>query len=153
MSQRVVIVDDETLITDNLRDLLELESDFEVTTFNEPRAAVEFLRENPDTEVVVSDFMMPDMNGLEFLTAASGVVPKASLIMLTGYADKENVIKAINTINLFQYLEKPWDNDNFMLLIKRAAERMPYATAFLRGDGGPQCDPKRLRWKGHRSPL
>ena len=43
--------------------------------------------------------------------------------MLTGYADKENVIKAINTINLFQYLEKPWDNDNFMLLIKRAAER------------------------------
>ena len=123
MNQRVVIVDDEALITDNLRDLLELESDFEVVTFNDPNKAVEYLRENQDVGVVVSDFMMPGMNGLEFLTAASGVIPQASLIMLTGYADKENVIKAINTINLFQYLEKPWDNDNFMLLIKRAAER------------------------------
>ena len=74
--QRVVIVDDETLITDNLRDLLELESDFDVETFNEPEAAMNFLRDNPETGVIVSDFMMPGMNGLEFLTAASGVVPQ-----------------------------------------------------------------------------
>jgi len=122
-SATVVIVDDEAMITDNLRDLLELESDFEVETFNAPNDALAYLRKNPSTEVIVSDFMMPEMNGLEFLTAASAVVPQASLIMLTGYADKENVIKAINSINLFQYLEKPWDNDNFLLLTKRAAER------------------------------
>ena len=83
---------------------------------------MEFLKENiPD--LVISDFMMPEMNGLEFLTEAKKLHPEVSMILLTGYADKENAIKAINEIGLYKYIEKPWDNDDLMMNIKNGIER------------------------------
>jgi two-component system, sporulation sensor kinase E len=45
------------------------------------------------------------------------------LIMLTGYADKENTIKAINELSLYYYIEKPWDNDELLLVIKNGIEK------------------------------
>lgn len=42
---------------------------------------------------------------------------------MTGYADKESAIKAINDIGLFQYIEKPWDNSNFLIVLRNALER------------------------------
>ena len=45
------------------------------------------------------------------------------MILLTGYADKENAIRAINEVGLYKYIEKPWDNDEFILNIKNAYER------------------------------
>ena len=46
-----------------------------------------------------------------------------SRILLTGYADKESAIKAINDIGLFQYIEKPWDNTNLLIVLRNALER------------------------------
>ena len=45
------------------------------------------------------------------------------MILLTGYADKENAIKAINEIGLYKYIEKPWDNDSLINDIKNGIER------------------------------
>ena len=50
---------------------------------------------------------MPEMNGLEFLREAKKLYPETSMILLTGYADKENAIRAINEIGLYKYLENP----------------------------------------------
>jgi response regulator RpfG family c-di-GMP phosphodiesterase len=47
----------------------------------------------------------------------------ASRILLTGYADKRNAIRSINEVGLYQYLEKPWDNDRLLLVLRNAAER------------------------------
>ena len=66
---------------------------------------------------------MPEMNGLEFLTEAKKLYPEVSMILLTGYADKENAIKAINEIGLYKYIEKPWDNDDLLMNIKNGIER------------------------------
>jgi len=49
--------------------------------------------------------------------------PNATRIILTGYADKENAIKAINEVSLFQYIEKPWDNDNLKLVIRNGIDK------------------------------
>ncbi|MCK5407120.1 MAG: SpoIIE family protein phosphatase, partial [Candidatus Krumholzibacteria bacterium] len=59
-----------------------------------------------------------EMNGLELLAAIKRRYPDVVRVLLTGYADRENAIRAINEVGLFQYLEKPWDNDQLILLIK-----------------------------------
>ncbi|MFQ6116436.1 MAG: SpoIIE family protein phosphatase, partial [bacterium] len=61
---------------------------------------------------------MPEMDGLEFLAEVKKMYPEVTRILLTGYADKENAIKAINEVGLFQYIEKPWDNEHLKLIIR-----------------------------------
>jgi len=119
---KIVVVDDEKIVTSAFKTLLKVEGFEDAYFFNKPKEAVEFLKSNtPD--LIVSDFMMPDMNGLEFLTAAKKLHPEVSMILLTGYADKENAIKAINEIGLYKYIEKPWDNDDLIMNIKNGIER------------------------------
>ena len=49
--------------------------------------------------------------------------PEATRILLTGYADKENAIKAINDVGLYQYIEKPWENEDLKLIIRNGLEK------------------------------
>src|SRR5574344_188579 len=118
----ILIVDDEQMVTSAFKTLFKLEGFSNCVAFNNPVEAVEFLKENkPD--IIVSDFIMPEMNGLEFLTKAKELYPNVSKILLTGYADKENAIRAINEIGLYKYIEKPWDNDDLIVNIKNGIER------------------------------
>jgi adenylate cyclase len=73
--------------------------------------------------LVISDIMMPEMNGLELLAQIKLLYPLAPRIVLTGYADKENAIQALNELGLFYYVEKPWDDEIFRQLISNALQR------------------------------
>jgi DNA-binding NtrC family response regulator len=119
---RVVLVDDEEMVTQNLEMLLEMETGYEAVTFNLPASAVEYLKEN-EADAVISDFIMPEMNGLDLLAHVKEVQPTCSRLLLTGYADKESAVRAINEVGLFQYLEKPWENDFVMMTLRNAVER------------------------------
>ena len=66
---------------------------------------------------------MPEMDGISFLSKMRELKPEAPRIILTGYADKENAIKAINEVGLFQYIEKPWDNDDLQMVIRNGLEK------------------------------
>ena len=90
--------------------------------FNIPAEALEFLKTNKP-EIIISDFAMPEMNGLEFLKEAKKIYPDTCMIMLTGYADKENAVRAINEVGLYKYIEKPWDNDDLIINIKNGIEK------------------------------
>ena len=119
---KIVVVDDERIVTSAFKALLKVEGFSDAHFFNNPEEALDFLRENtPD--LVISDFLMPQMNGLEFLKEVKKLHPEVSKILLTGYADKENAIKAINEIGLYRYIEKPWNNDDLILNIKNGIER------------------------------
>lgn len=119
---KIVVVDDEKIVTSAFKTLLKVEGFSDAYFFNSPLEALEFLKTNkPD--LVVSDFLMPEMNGLEFLSEVNKLYPEVSKILLTGYADKENAIKAINEIGLYRYIEKPWDNDDLIINIKNGIER------------------------------
>jgi len=72
---------------------------------------------------VISDYLMPQMDGITFLGKVKAVQPDVPRIILTGYSDKENAIKAINEVGLFQYVEKPWDNDRLHLIIRNGLEK------------------------------
>lgn len=121
-NSKIIAVDDEKMVTSAFKALFKVEGYTDVHLFNTPKDAIEYLKDNkPD--LILSDFIMPEMNGLEFLTEAKKLYPEVSMILLTGYADKENAIKAINEIGLYKYIEKPWDNDDLMMNIKNGIER------------------------------
>ena len=114
---KIMLVDDEQMVIDTIRTLLEMETDYVIFSFLSPIDALKMLKKEP-VDVVISDFMMPDMDGLEFLTEARGLRPDTISILLTGYAHKDNAIRAINEVGLFQYIEKPWDNEQLELIIR-----------------------------------
>ena len=121
-SAKILVLDDDELVTRTLKLLLKAQTSYDVFLFNSASDAIEFLKEN-EVDLVISDFMMPEMNGIEFLSEVKKLRPSATTILLTGYADKENAIKAINEVGIYKYIEKPWDNDELILNIKNGVER------------------------------
>jgi DNA-binding NtrC family response regulator len=122
MQHTVMIVDDEVMVATALRSFLELETPYRVLTYTSPTEALAALQ-TESVDVIVSDYMMPDMDGVTFLRNARDSRPLTSRILLTGYADKENAIRAINEVGLYYYLEKPWNNDHLRLVIRNGIER------------------------------
>lgn len=121
-SATIVLVDDEEMVLKSLQSFLNLETDYTVKTFKNPEEAIAHIEEN-DIDLVISDYLMPQMDGITFLGEVRKIRPDVPRIILTGYADKENAIKAINEVGLFQYIEKPWDNDDLLIIIRNGLER------------------------------
>lgn len=118
----IVLVDDEDMVLTSLKSFLDLETDYEVVTFNSVKKALDHIANN-EIDLVISDYLMPEMDGIKFLARVREIKPEVPRIILTGYADKENAIKAINEVGLFQYIEKPWDNDDILIIIRNGLEK------------------------------
>ncbi|MBK9170207.1 MAG: SpoIIE family protein phosphatase [Bryobacterales bacterium] len=113
----LALIDDDRLALTSLGALFELETGHEILTFQDPVEALEELTTKP-VDVVISDYLMPKMTGIELLGHLRKQQPETLRILLTGFADKENAIRAINEVGLYQYLEKPWDNQQLLLLVE-----------------------------------
>ncbi len=120
--QTIVIVDDEEMVLTSLSAFLSLETDYQIKTFISAKKALEFIKKK-DVGLVVSDYLMPEMDGITFLAKVKEIKPQVPRIILTGYADKENAIKAINDVGLFQYIEKPWDNEDILIIFRNGLEK------------------------------
>jgi DNA-binding NtrC family response regulator len=118
----VLIVDDEEMVITSIKAFLQLETDYDVQGFTDPEQVARFVASNP-IDVVISDYLMPKMNGIQLLSRLKELQPEASRVLLTGHADKQSAIQAINQVALFQYLEKPWDNSQLLLVVRSGAER------------------------------
>lgn len=118
----IVLVDDEEMVLKSLNSFLNLETEYNVFTFTSAQEALTYI-ENNDVDLVISDYLMPEMDGITFLGKVKAVKPEVPRIILTGYADKENAIKAINDVGLFQYIEKPWDNNDLLIIIRNGLEK------------------------------
>ena len=110
------------MVITSIKAYLVLETDYAIEGFTDPEQAAGHLEKN-DVDVIVSDYLMPKINGVELLAKAKEIQPEASRVLLTGHADKQSAINAINRVGLFQYLEKPWDNAQLLLVIQAAIER------------------------------
>jgi len=126
----VVIVDDEEMVLKSLGAFLSLETEYNVQTFLSADDALKFIESN-SANVVISDYLMPEMDGMRFLKHVKDLKPEIPRIILTGYADKENAIKGINEVGLYQYLEKPWDNADLLIILRNALERQRLVKALL----------------------
>lgn len=110
---RVLCVDDEELVLEGIRDVLH--RSFEVTIATSAIDALEILRADPDGfAIVISDMRMPRMGGADFLREARLLAPDAVRMLLTGQADLQVAIKAVNGARLFRFLTKPCDAGELM---------------------------------------
>jgi len=116
----LLLVDDEKEILASLSD--QLRRSYRVVTATRGPEALEVLRQQ-DVSVVVSDQRMPEMTGAELLARASVLREDAVRILLTGYADLDSVIQAVNTGKIYFYLAKPWDPVQLQGIIGMAAEQ------------------------------
>ena len=124
MEKIILIVDDEEMITTTLAALLKTTLRHHVRTYNDPlEALAEEEQSEQPADVVISDFLMPGINGLDFLKRIKEKRPETITILLTGYSDKENAIRAINEIGLYYYLEKPWDNGSLLKIVQNGLEQ------------------------------
>jgi serine phosphatase RsbU (regulator of sigma subunit) len=113
----IAIVDDEELILSSLSAMFRLETEYTLLLFSNPVKAVQELARTK-VDLVISDYLMPEMTGIDFLVKMKELQPDALRILLTGFADKENAIRAVNTAGLYQYLEKPWDTEALLLIVR-----------------------------------
>ena len=120
----ILLVDDEEMVLNSIKSFFAIESNYKLMTYTSPLKALEDLEvTHYHVDLVVSDYLMPEMDGITFLAKVKEKLPMVPRILLTGYADKENAIKAINNVGLYQYIEKPWDNEGLKLVIRNGLEK------------------------------
>lgn len=120
----ILLVDDEEMILTSIKSFLAVDSNYNLMTYTSPLKALEDLGTKiKSVDLVISDYLMPEMDGISFLAEVRKKFPLVPRILLTGYADKENAIKAINNVGLYQYIEKPWNNDDLRLVIRNGLEK------------------------------
>ena len=117
---RIMVVDDAAFMRMRCKKLL-TSLGHEVTEAATGSQAVEAYKKNPP-DMVLLDITMPDMDGIQFFAEVKKLYPDVTRILLTGYADKENAIKAINQVGIYQYIEKPWDNEGLKMVIRNGIQ-------------------------------
>ena len=117
---RVVCVDDEPQVLSGLS--LHLRRRYEVETATSGAAALELLARQPEAAVVISDMRMPGMNGAELLAKASSSHPRTTRILLTGHAEVDSAIAAVNQGSVFRFLVKPCPPPELLGAVEAAVE-------------------------------
>lgn len=119
---KILIVDDEA---DNLAALKRLlRKDFEVIACESGEEALKVVEEKPFTfEAIISDQRMPGLTGSEFFEKVQKIDNRATRVLLTGFADLDAIIDAVNRGHIWRYVSKPWEPEDLKITIKQACER------------------------------
>jgi len=118
---KILIVDDEIDNLNALRRLLR--KDFDVEAFESPREALDAVRKGKRFDCLLSDQRMPEMSGSKFFEEVIKIDARPTRILLTGFADLEAVIEAVNSGQIWRYISKPWEPTELQQTLKQACER------------------------------
>jgi YesN/AraC family two-component response regulator len=124
---RILILDDEDSILKSLKRLLRVAPctvgnktfALEVETFGSPLEAIERARHEP-FDLFLSDFRMPEMDGIEFLKVVKEIQPDAARLILSGYADLNALVRAVNEIGIDRFIGKPWNDYELLSAIAQS---------------------------------
>ncbi len=116
---RLIIIDDEPIVGKRLKQVFS-KMGFQVEIFTNPISALEFMENNP-FDIVVTDFKMEELDGMEILSRAKQLNPKARVIIITGYAKPETAKEAFKS-GVFDFMVKPFRLDELKEAVSRAAK-------------------------------
>lgn len=120
---KILFVDDEPNVLRSLRRLFMDEDRYELLIAESGAAGLEIMEQEAGAVcVVVSDYRMPGMNGVEFLSQVNERWPKTIRIVLSGYADTASVVEAINIGHIYKFIPKPWNDDELQVNIANAVD-------------------------------
>ena len=123
MPVKILCVDDEHNVLRSLERIF-LDDDYEIVTAGSGTEGLEIMSETGDCfQVVVSDYRMPGMNGVEFLKAVYERWPDTVRIVLSGYADAGAIVAAINEGHIYKFIPKPWNDEELRVTIQNCLER------------------------------
>ena len=117
---RILIVDDEEAILETMA--FTFEDEYDVLTAPSAPEALGVLDAHAPIAAVITDQRMPEMTGVEFLARVYERHPNTTRIILTGYADGDAMVRAINEGHVYAYVTKPWEPDELKQLVHRAVE-------------------------------
>lgn len=116
----LLIIDDEPSIVRSLR--RQFRRNYQVHIAHSAKEGLELMKAHP-IQVIISDQRMPGMSGSAFFNEVKNDYPEAIRLLLTGYADIQSVVEAINEGNIFRYISKPWDPLELDTIVREAFER------------------------------
>ena len=116
----VLIVDDERNVLSALRRLF-MDSGYTILTAESATEGLELFKTH-DVHLVISDYRMPGMNGVEFLTHVKDEYPETIRMILSGYADVNVIVDAINDGHVYKFLAKPWNDQELLSAVRRSFE-------------------------------
>lgn len=117
----ILCVDDEENILRSLKRLF-MEDDWELITANSGELGLEIVKEKP-VHLIIADYRMPEMTGVEFLKKAKEIRPNAIRIILSGFADVEAILKGINEGEIYKFISKPWNDEELRIAVRRSLEQ------------------------------
>lgn len=120
-NQKVIFVDDDQNILDTLR--RNLRNNYEIYTASSGEEGLKEIEENGPFAVIVSDYRMPGLNGIELLAKVKNIAPDTVRVMLTGQADMQAAIDAVNYGSLFRFLTKPCTMEMLTNVLNGALEQ------------------------------
>lgn len=127
MNEKILFVDDEANILDSMK--RQLRKRFQVSTALSGQEALDLLKAEGPVAVIVSDMRMPGMDGIELLKTVKAVYPETVRMMLTGNADQETAIEAVNKGQVFRFLNKPCPTSMLVTSLALALHQYKLITA------------------------
>ncbi len=118
---KILCVDDEKNVLKALERLF-LDSDYEILTATSGEEGLEIFQNTEPIQLVVSDYRMPKMNGVDFLKEVCKLSPSTVRIVLSGYADTAAIVEAINEGQIYKFMPKPWNDDELKVAVSNALE-------------------------------
>jgi len=119
---RILCVDDERNVLRALERIF-LDEDYEIVTAGSGQEGLDILEETDSFQVIISDYRMPVMTGVEFLKAVYDRWPETVRIVLSGYADAGAIVAAINEGHIYKFIPKPWNDEELRVTIQNCLER------------------------------
>ncbi len=119
---KILCVDDERNVLKSLRRLFMDEDDYEILLAESGEEALEILAEEEGIRLVISDYRMPGMNGVDFLSKVYEGWPDTIRMVLSGYADTAAVVEAINLGRIYKFIPKPWNDEELKSAVAMALQ-------------------------------
>jgi response regulator RpfG family c-di-GMP phosphodiesterase len=127
MNRNILVVDDDRNLLHSL--VRGLRKNFLIEAALGPQEGLKILSEKGPFAVIVSDLRMPVMDGIQFLSKAKTMTPDSVRIILTGNADLQNAIEAVNKGNIYRFLTKPCPSHLLSAVLEQAIEQYRLLTA------------------------
>jgi two-component system, probable response regulator PhcQ len=140
---RILLVDDERNVLSALSRILRHDWGDQalIETHHNPLHALEQVRTR-QYDVVMSDYRMPEMDGIALLTAVRELQPTTARVILSGITDFDVLMVAINEVGISRFLAKPWDDAEVVKAVRDAVEVTRKARELAKLDGELVCDPE-----------
>ncbi len=116
---RLMLVDDEDNILRALQRAFRSQKDWEIETYCDPEAALR-RAQTANFDLFLSDYRMPGMNGVRFLTEVKNLQPEAMRLILSGHTDLQALLSAINQAEIYRFVTKPWSDYEIIIVLQQA---------------------------------